>query len=454
MALLNDSHRTGKGKVLKRSKTGLETEFHMIDSEGFISNKAEQVISSLKSSDNRFFVTKEIGRSMIEFGCYPDVKTYNPSLDIVRSIRKAQETCDKKGLMLFPFATYPGKFDPVMSKGESYTIKSKIFGEEKLKVLCRAAGFHHHYSMPKGVFDFGLKEVKLLKKSKIERTLVSSYNFEIAVDPVLTLFTQSSPFYQGENIAKDSRVVVYRGGKKLKYMQGAYSGLQQLGGLPPYKQTATDLLHSLKNRQARWEREVKKADPSADFDRLYPFKFDIGWNPVKLNKHGTLEQRGMDINLMSVVVAVAVLLKFCLKKIQREFIEVLPADFGVDSAFKVENGILYIPPHSFVRNRLQKLSAYKGYDSAELYGYAKRFFSFARSITPKRYAKLIRPVSDMIEFRSSVSDRIIRYAKSKGYLSEGSISDEDAASLALYYSGQFRKDLDVVETELHRMSGI
>ncbi|MBT3407637.1 hypothetical protein HN415_03040 [Candidatus Woesearchaeota archaeon] len=430
-------------RPLKRSKTGLETEFHVIDQKGKISNKAHEIISSLKNTHKNIDVTKEIGKNMIEFGCYPGVSAESPTLDLIDSIQKGLEISKKKGLMFYPFATYPGKFKPKFSDTGGYDIKTKIFGSDRIENACRATGFHHHYSLPKSVFDAKLKILKLMRKSKLERSMVASYNFEIAADPALTLFTQSSPFIEGEYLAKDSRTLIYRGGKKLKYMDGLYSRFQQIGGLPPYKQTVTDLLISLSKRWLRWKKEVNKANPAVDFDLLYPFKLDIGWHPVKINKHGTLEQRGMDINYLSIVVAVTLLLKYILKHIQREFIEVLPADFAIDEPFKLENNILYIPPHTYVRNHLQFWSAHKGYDKKEMHYYAKRLYHLGRLLTPKSHQKIIRPLYNMIDSKKSVSDDIINYAKRMNYLDENNkISNSDAARLALYYAGTFPKDLN------------
>ncbi len=429
-------------RPLKRSKTGLETEFHLIDNEGRIANRAAEVIETLKSEHEGIDVTHEIGQNMIEFGCYPDVQTYNPTRHIIRSIQKAADVCMSKGLQIYPFATYPGSFEPRFTPQDKYVMKQKIFGFPRIEHACRATGFHHHYSLPKGVFDTSRKMVRLLKKSKLEHSMVSSYNFEIAADPILTLLAQSSPFYQGSLLGKDSRVIVYRGGAKLHYKSGLYGRLQQLGGLPPYKQTATDLLSSLGRRWKRWKQEVRRADAAANFDELYPYKLDIGWNPVKLNKHGTLEQRGMDINSMSIVVALTVVLKFCLKQIQREFLEVIPADFAMSEPFKLEDNNIYIPPHSYLRSNLQLWSAYSGYEQENMHYYAKRFLWLARNFTPKSYSSIIRPLYSMVEDKKSVSDRVVAYARRKGYISDGKISNDDAAELALYYANQFPKDLE------------
>jgi len=440
-----------KAKPLKRSKTGIEIEMHLIDEKGEITNKALDFISTVKKENNKINIVKESGMNMVEFRCHPYVKTHSSLLDIINFVEKSYHIARKNNLYFFPFATYPGKFISQIVNFPTYKIKEKIFGLERYRYSPKAAGFHHHYALPKGIFDEKTGKIRLMKKSKLMRSMVSSYNFEIAADPALTLLAQSSSLCQGEYIAKDTRILYYRGGRKLKFPEGCFGKLQQFGGLPPYKVTSTDLLESVERRVIKWKQLVKNANPKADFDKLYPAKLDIGWNPIKINKLGTLEQRGMDMNFFSIIVPIAILLKFCLKKIQREFIEMIPSDFAVDDPFKLEGRILYIPPHTYVRNKLQFWSAYKGYNKKEAYEYTKKFFNFAKSITPKKYGKIIRPISEMIENKESVSDKILKYAKRKGYLNNGKIGKKDACELSLYYSKMFHKDLLQVKEHLNKI---
>ena len=450
MGLINPHHITQEKTPLKKSKMGMEMEFFVLDDQGKMSSHGPKVIDAL--ARRGVPIIKEIGKNMVEFGCFPGVEAFNPSFNIVESLHKTLEYCEKNNLVIFPFATYPGSFTPQISKGVRYSLQEKVFGKELISISCRIAGFHHHYTLPKSVFDHKKKMLRVLHKGKLSRSLIASYNFEIAADPVLTLLTQSSPFYEGMNLAKDSRVLAYRGGRKLGYMAGLYAKNQQLGGLPPYKQTVTDLLTSLQKRWQRFETEARKVAPHVNMNKLYPYKLDITWNPVKINKLGTLEQRGMDVNYPSITIAVAVLLKFCLRNIQRHFIEVIPADFGTDEAFKVENGILYVPPHTVVRDQLQPLSAYDGYANDVLLNYTKRFFSFAQGCTPRRYAPIIAPLKEMLEEKKSMSDKIVAYAHLKGYIQEnGAISNSDAADLSLHYAGKLSRDVTETMSKLEKM---
>ena len=451
MSLINDTHEIIKRKVLKRSKTGLEAEFHVITNKGHISNKGANIVKELQKNNN-ITITTEVGKNMIEFGCYPDVETLNPMLDLMDSINHTYKLCESKGLTLYPFSTYPGKFTPEMTNKRNYRIKAKIIGKEKFEKTMKVTGFHHHYTLPKGVFDSTTKTLKIMKKSKIARTLISSYNLEIAADPALLLLTQSSPFYDGINMAKNCRALIYRGGKKLNYMDGVYANMQQMGALPPYKQTLTDLMISLDARISRWKKVVKKADKKIKFNKLYQYNLEVGWHPVKINKHGTLEMRGMDLNYMSIIGGITVLMKSILKKIQHEFIEVLPADFAIDEPFKLENGILYIPPQTHVRNNLQKWSVHEGYDNKAMHDYTKRFYKFAKSLVPTRHKRLLNSLGDMVEQGKSISDRILHYAKYKGYMDNNYISNEEAAEIALYFAKKGQQDLHQTQKNFKRIS--
>jgi len=320
-------------------------------------------------------------------------------------------------------------------------MKKKIFGEEKFMAAGRCVGFHHHYALPRGMYNPLTKFLKVTFDGKIKRSFMGSYNFEIAIDPAITCIMQSSPFYQGEHFALDTRLPIYRGGKKLKYMDGVYANLQQIGGLPPYKQTEMDLIESLNKKVQRWMRILKKHNKDAKFEEIYNSKLDINWGPVKVNNHGTLEQRGMDMSYPSNIMAISTLMKFCLMKIQRDFLEVEPSDIGIKEPFKIEDGRMYIPPHTFVRNRLQYFSAYEGLKNDHMNNYVKKFLKMSKSFTNKSYRKAIKPAINIYEDNSTISTQILKKAKKLGW-EKGQILDNNiAGELALHFSDKFYKDL-------------
>ncbi len=217
----------------------------------------------------------------------------------------------------------------------------------------------------------------------------------------------------------------------------------------------TDLLSSMERRRDRWKMLVNKADPNADFESIYPFLLDISWNPVKINKHGTLEYRGMSMNYLSIVFGVSILLNFCLQKIQREFIEIVPDD-DISNAFSLENGILRIPAHTHVRNVFQKDATYEGLKNEELFKYISAFYKFAKSVTPKEYYPLFQRVEAMINNRKTVSDEIFDYAKKNKLITQSAgtwkLSPKNTEKLALHLADEFEKDMEETQKALKEIA--
>ena len=148
---------------LKFGTTGLEIESHIITLNGAIDYSAKEIIEDVKKAHLKVEIVKECGQNLVEFGCYPHVNTYNPALEMIDSLQKAFEIAEKKGLALYPFGTYPGKIETRFTPDKSgkYFIQENIFGKEKFSLSTKVAGFHHHYSLPKSVFDAEKKQLKL-----------------------------------------------------------------------------------------------------------------------------------------------------------------------------------------------------------------------------------------------------------------------------------------------------
>ena len=426
-------------KPLKRSLTGLEIEVQILDKNGYVVPKADLLIKECKKEGVK--PVKECAKHMVELNSFPSVKVQNTSLDILNEFEKLLEVAEKNNLVIYPLGMYPGEFNPQIRKKKWYNIQQKILGKDKFKLAGKVAAFQAHYTLPKGVFDRRNKFLKPLIKSKIKRVLIDSYNLAIAIDPAITTLMQSSPFYNGKFLAKDSRIVVYRGGKALKF-NGLYSGYQQYGGLPPYKQTLTDLIYTLKRRHQRMkgllasyghdEREIGHIGRILDFC----------WGPVRINKLGTLEQRSTDMNHPKYCIACSVLIKFIQRKVHQEYLRVIPADIGIEESFKVEGNTLLVPPHTYVRKTLQPKGAYDGLEDKEVYDFCKRFLKFARKCVPKRYQPAIKPLVSLFQRKKTVSDIWLGYAKKKGYGKKDRIPNDVCAEFALRSSAQLYEEIE------------
>tara|TARA_Y100000031_G_C8223053_1_gene386936 strand:- start:355 stop:1686 length:1332 start_codon:yes stop_codon:yes gene_type:complete len=428
-------------RPLKRSLAGLEIEMFVLDNQGKVVSKADELIKATKKINKKCNIVKEMMLDIVEFGAFPSVKVQNTGTDLLNNLSNALEAASKLDLRLFPLATYPGKFNPESRKEGHYGIKTKIWGE-KLGIEGRCTGFHFHYEMPKGVFNKRTKFIKEMVRSKNKEALLHSYNCLIALDPVFTTLMQSSPYYQGRFYGKDSRVIWYRGGKKLKNTDGLFANLQMLGGLQPYKQTVTDLIQTIDKKYDKWTKLAKSVAPDENIQKYYPSKLIPMWNPVKLNPHGTLEYRGMDMNHPKYVLGACVLLKDILKFIQRDFIIVLPSDIGIDEPFKIEGNVMYVPPHSYVRNVLQYEAAYKGYESKLIRNYINKFMRTVSQLTLDKYQPTVEKLKQQTKREKSTSDIILKRTKKMGYGLTDELTQEDAAELALKSSRNMLKEVE------------
>jgi len=419
-------------KPLKRSKTGYEIELAILDNDGNISNTAPEILDIAKKKLPELPIKKEIPQHMLEIHSFPSIHVQNTALSLIENVEKVMDVIHKKDCYLFPLGTYPGTFTPKVWEVERYIISAKVLGKEKYDYAFSVChGFHCHYTMPRGVFDYKKGFLKELTDSKVKQTLIDSYNMLIAMDPVLTTLLQSSPFVSGKYIAKDSRNLLWRGGKKLRYVEGVFSKYQQLGGLPPYKQTLTDLMQSLRNKDQRWKKGLRKAGVSERIIKKKPL-LDFVWCPVKVNKLGTLEQRGMDMNHLRYVIAASVLIKYVLRKIQQDFLLVMPSDIAIEEPFKIEGNVVFVPPHTYVRNELQYLSDYEGLGNKTILDYCKRFIRFATSIMHSRYKPVIGPILKMLDEEETVSDAIIKKVKKMGYTTKDKLPQKVCQEIALY----------------------
>jgi len=432
-------------KPLKRFLSGLEFEFFLLNENGRVVNSADNVIKNCLKAAPKTPVTYEAAKCIVELNNYPEPEPEQTIQKMQKGLKVLLEVSEKLGIRLCPLGCYPGKFTPEMRLENRYGIQQKILGKEKFETAGKCIGFHFHHTLPKGVLDKEKLELKKLINSKLKTSLINAYNLAISVDPALSTIMASSPFFENKHLGKDSRVFVYRGGRKLKYMAGVYSNFLAIGGLPPYKQTLADLKFSIRRRKIIWEQEIKKLglqNKSIDF---YKCPLDIYWGPVRINPHDTLEQRGMDMNFLDNAMGITTCLNYIFERVQVDFLQVLPSDIGLEEPFKVEGNVLHIPPHTYVRNRLQYRAAKHGFNSKTAKEFTKRFAAFARQCIPANKRKIAKPVFDVVRNESSVSDEMLKFSKLKGFRAKQGIPDDFAAELALKSADDYLKSVSATE---------
>jgi len=425
---------------LKRSLSGYELELVTLDENGVVVDKCDEIIRKTKSKYPNVQIVREVGKHMLEVQSYPEKTITDTSLNLLENLEKVTEVARSNNCLLFPFGTYPGELKPKIRNVKGYNLLAKALGQQKFKkYIAKIYGFHYHYTLPRGIFNKESKNLKLLIKSKVKQTLIDSYNLMIAADPAMTTLLQSSPFVDGKYYAKDSRMLIWRGGRRLKF-NGLFSSMQLLGGLPPYKQTMTDLIQTLKRKDIKMKKEMVEAGyDNSTIEKKQAL--DLIWNPVKINKLGTLESRSSDMNFPSYIFSCSFLLKRILREIQENFLHVMPSDIGIEEPFKIEGNVVYIPPHTYVRNKLQYLSAYEGLSNDDIRNYCKGFTGLGKKLLDKEYWGIVKKASDLIQDNKTVSDILINQVRKKGYGTNEKVPNDICAEIACRHSKNLIKDI-------------
>lgn len=431
--------------IRKHVTFGIEFELFTLDQKGYMINGADQLIKRVKTKYPEIQIDHEVGKNMIEIITSPKRDVPEIMVQALDNLEKVTACAAEEGIVLYAYGTYPGNFTPELQKGKRYTAQERIFGKQRFAIAARCVGTHIHCSLPWGVFDSVEKIIKPLVTSQNKQSLVNIYNLCIAMDPALTTFTQGSPFYQGKRLGKDARVIMYRGCKELDSPHGLYANYPQFGALPEYKSTNTDILHVIEERFEEWGKLVKQFGQNVMMFSKHGSILDSTWNPVKINAHGTMEVRGMDMNHPDITMAVTIIFKYIVKAVQHDFLQVVPSDIAINEPFKKVDKILYIPPFSHVKRVLQKAAAYEGLADDQVFAYCNNLFKLAKNYIPEAKLPLMKPLEDMLKTRMTASDRIITKAKEMGFGDE--LTNSQAAALALSLSEDLMDE--IITTKEH-----
>jgi len=300
-------------------------------------------------------------------------------------LRIALRTARSLGLRLYPLGTYPLPLEPAVRGGLDYRVQVNTVGRERFEDAGRCAGTHLHLELQAGTVD---EEAGIsASASAAAREEVSNiYNLATALDPALVALTRSCPFFEGRSTGLAVRTVHYRGSATFGW-EGVYKDLPQVGALLPYAEDAKHLIRQQFDRYKAWLTAMDRAGVQrrhfveAGGDLLRP-----AWNPVRLNRQGTLELRAMDSNYPEVTLTVAAIILRAADRVRRDGLEVLPDD-GV-RAFEVTGDVLRVPDFCRLGGELLYAAVTGGADDETVSSYLDSILEFA-GVEDERLAVLL-----------------------------------------------------------------
>lgn len=187
--------------------------------------------------------------------------------------------------------------------------------------------------------------------------------------------TRSCPFYEGVATGVACRTVRYRGSREFGW-DGVYTDLAPVGALLPYARDVDQLVQGQFDRYGAWLEAMDEAGVECRlFVEAGGDLLRAAWNPVRLNRQGTIELRGMDSNYPDVTLTAAALVVGAADRVRREGLTVVPDD-GV-RAFEVDGETLRVPGFGYLGGELLRAAVTGGPESEEASAYVDSVLSFA-----------------------------------------------------------------------------
>ena len=344
------THFSGDGigeavRPLDRS-IGMEQEFFLVEESGEPSVRADEFLERCRERSERegdgraACLAPEWVRGVVEVNTPPVRSLAALEEKYGENVRLAVRSAREVGLRLYPLGTYPLPLEPAVREEPDYQVQVRTVGPERFMDAGRCAGTHLHLGLPDGTVDTE-SGVSPGASEGARRELIDLYNLATALDPALIFLSRSCPFYEGLATGLAPRTVRYRGSEAFGW-DGVYRHLPEVGALQPYANSPAHLVEQQFDRYRAWLAAMERA--GVDLGLFLESGGDLlrpAWNPVRLNRQGTLELRGMDSNLPEMAFTAVELVLSAAGRVVRENLAVTPDD-GV-SAFEVSGGRLLVP---------------------------------------------------------------------------------------------------------------
>lgn len=440
--------------IQRKSLFGLETEYFTINQEGKLVDGSDKLFEAVKGRKSENYVRHEFSKAMFELGAEPKRKIRETALAYLDNLAEVLELTEKNGMFLYPLATHPGRDMPKSRSKPWYDAIKLILGKKEVdESFGKVCGFHWHYTLPEGIIKRDTEMIKGLGRSKAREVFLQQWNFLVAMDPVGLTLCQSSPFWNGFHHGKDCRALVWRdmattGQHPLK---GIYYYHPIFGSLPDYEFTLEDLRVFADKKKTEWLKLLEQKEfPTNEIAGVPALKFM--WGPLRVNKIGTFEYRGPDMNHPLVIFSVASLLRFALEAIETQELRVLPSDIGISEPFALEGDTIYVPPFARVKY-YEYQGSVRGLESDDLFNYATKMFNLVCRISGRGKAKNLDAIRKMLKERKTVSDEILDLAKKNGYSLEEEIPQDFCDHIALYHARKLHGGISETREMLSKFSG-
>lgn len=418
----------GRDRLLDRS-IGLEQEFFLVEESGEPSVRADEFLERCRERSERdghgkaSCLAPEWVKGVVEINTPPVRSLAGLEEQYADNVRLAVRSAREIGLRLYPLGTYPLSLEPSVREEPDYQVQVLTVGPERFMDAGRCAGTHLHLGLPDGTVDTE-SGVSPGASEPARRELLDLYNLATALDPALIFLTRSCPFYEGGTTGLAPRTARYRGSDAFDW-DGVYRNLPEVGALRPYAKNPAHLVEQQFDRYRAWLAAMERA--GVDLGLFLDSGGDLlrpAWNPVRLNRQGTLELRGMDSNLPETTFAAVELVLLAAGRVARENLTVTP-DESV-SAFEVDGDRLLVPGFGRLGGPLFHAAVAGGADDPTITHYLDSVLGFVAGDGPRlEKLRLRRQATGLYP---TTEGKILASRKSR----DDRISDEEGLRLVLW----------------------
>jgi carboxylate-amine ligase len=195
-----------------------------------------------------------------------------------------------------------------------------------------------------------------------------------------------------------------------------------VGGLLIYAQTVEHLIRQQFDRYEAWLGAMDQAGVERRlFSEAGGAVLRPAWNPVQLNRQGTVELRGMDSNYPNVTLTAAELVVAAANRVRREGLSVTPDDVRT---FELDGDVLRVPGFEYLILTLLHCAVAGEADDPEISEYLDSILDFTGE--DGRLATLRRQRRSIGAYQITESRILQEYGSG-----DGRISEEDGLRLVL-----------------------
>ena len=428
---------------VNNSRLGLEQEFFIVDPEGFLSHRGDELLAScasLAQQDKRGdCFAPEFVKNIVEINTVPVDNFAELTSEYLGLLKNLLAAAKKLNLRIYPLSTYPLYATPVMRNKPNYHLQVRTVGAGRFDNAAKCTGTHIHLDLPDDVVDCQIG-IAYDSSPEARNRVLNIYNLAIAFDAAIISLSRACPFYEGKVAGKAMRTIHYRGSKRFAW-QGVYTNLQSVGGLMPYAETVEDLIRQLFNRYHSWLQAMDLAGVDRQiFLNSGGELLTAGWNPVRLNKLGTVELRNADSNYPQVILALVALVSEAANRVRRENITVRPKT-GC-KVFKLQGQELSVPDFDYLNNELLYAAVTEGIENSAVKDYLDSILEFSCQNNSQVSNYLSQFKTKLGEYTTTEAELLDKFPTTTG-----TISQADGLALVRYCCDRFEEEVATLESK-------